>query len=123
MAATALHRSVSQRINIAHSGLHTPCGKDTEFNALVQRRQRRWKDGQYIVRRGLWQAAIDDKILGFVFARKLGIVTPDVLFCHSKGYSMLPEAWPRTWGCCFVIKPLYGFNDVTMQGLSNPEAA
>ena len=39
------------------------------------------------------------------------LTTPSVLFCDPRGPAALPEEWPASWGCCFAIKPLYGFND------------
>ena len=49
--------------------------------------------------------------VGYIYARSLGVSTPSVLFCDSRGYSALPATWPLSWGCCFVLKPLFGFND------------
>ena len=44
----------------------------------------------------------------------VGVATPSVLFCDPRGPLFLPEEWPTEWGCCFAIKPLYGFNDMAV---------
>ena len=71
----------------------------------------RWLNASHVMNKGLWQRAIDDKLLGYVFARAHGVPTPSVLFCDPRGPPALPERWPEEWGCCFAIKPLYGYAD------------
>ena len=44
-------------------------------------------------------------------ARAVGVRTPSVLFCNARGPGSLPTVWPSSWGCCFAIKPLYGYMD------------
>ena len=103
--------SSRRTVTAPHTGLLSTCSAKEDFLSLLRRRKDRWMETDYVARTGLWQAAVDDKLLGFVYARSRNIRTPDVLFCHSKGYSALPRQWPKTWGCCFVIKPLRGYND------------
>jgi len=75
-------------------------------------RQNRWSDRQFVNKHNMWQAAIDDKIVGAVYARSLGVQTPSVMWCNTKGVHALPSKFPESWGCCFVIKPLHGYNDL-----------
>ena len=80
-----------------------------DFLKSLRQRKRRWlKRPRYLARHGLWQAALNDKLLGYVYARSVGVATPAVLFCSADGFAALPARWPEHWGCCFVIKPLVG---------------
>ena len=92
-------------------GVVSTCPREIDFLRQLRLRQSRWLDASYATQRNLWQRAIDDKLLGYVYARSVGVRTPSVLFCDERGVSALPREWPEAWGCCFVIKPLYGFND------------
>ena len=83
-----------------------------DYLKYLRRRQYRWQNNMtYLRHHGLWQAAIDDKLIGYLYARSVGVATPSVLFCDPRGYSALPLEWPASWGCCFVLKPLFGYND------------
>lgn len=93
------------------SGFRNQCPLFTDYLALVRKRQVKWLNASHVVRHGLWQRAIDDKLLGYIFARSVGVATPSVLFCDPRGPLVLPDVWPTSWGCCFAIKPLYGYND------------
>ena len=93
-------------------GFLSTCPKRYDYLLKLRQRQTRWLNSSHAVRRGLWQRAIDDKLLGYIFARSVGVLTPSVLFCDTGGVQTLPQTWPRSWGCCFVIKPLYGYNDI-----------
>ena len=90
-------------------GFSNPCPTSQDFLYLLRKRQTRWLNASYVLEHGLWQRAIDDKLLGYIYARSVGVATPSVLFCDPRGPLFLPEEWPTEWGCCFAIKPLYGF--------------
>jgi len=87
-------------------GFPSPCARDEDILYLVRRRQHRWLNASYVLDKGLWQRAIDDKLIGYIFARSVGVATPSVLFCDPRGPMALPDVWPQSWGCCFAIKPL-----------------
>lgn len=92
-------------------GATSACLPQHDYLRYVRLRQTRWLNSSYVLSNNIWQRAIDDKILGYIFARSVGVPTPSVLFCDDRGPKALPEEWPPEWGCCFVIKPLFGFND------------
>lgn len=71
------------------------CSKGEDFLGLLRRRKQRWLNRSYVLERSLWQRAIDDKLLGYIFAREHGVRTPDVLWCSSRGVNALPTACER----------------------------
>ena len=87
-------------------GVPSACLPQHDILRSLRLRQTRWLNVSYTLKHNLWQRAIDDKLLGYVFARSIGVPTPSVLFCDDRGPSSLPDVWPKSWGCCFVIKPL-----------------
>ena len=93
------------------TGIISTCPREDDILYYLRRRQSHWLNTSYALTHGLWQRAVDDKLLGYIYARSLGVATPSVLFCDPQGPIALPETWPESWGCCFAIKPLYGFND------------
>jgi hypothetical protein len=93
-------------------GALSRCPRGQDFLVEIQARQGRWQNTTTLKATGLWQAAINDKLIGFVYARSVGVRTPSVLGCYPNGILGLPRRWPVRWGCCFVLKPLYGFNGV-----------
>ena len=100
-------------------GATSACLPKHDFLRHVRMRQGRWLNSTHVLSHNLWQRAIDDKLLGYIFARSVGVPTPSVLFCDDRGPMALPEEWPPEWGCCFVIKPLYGFNDFGVMLIEN----
>jgi hypothetical protein len=98
--------------HIAPRGYRSSCPKNEDFLIELQKRHRRWSSLKYVKRKSLWQAAIDDKLIGYMYARSIGVHTPSVLWCNAGGLSALPMKWPKRWGCCFAIKPLHGYNDI-----------
>ena len=99
-------RTFSQR------GRTSDCRPNQDFLMELQLRQDRWRNKDHVRVKSLWQAAIDDKLIGFLYARSIGVNTPSVLWCDQRGIIALPLVWPKEWGCCFVIKPLHGYNDI-----------
>lgn len=93
-------------------GRQSRCRPGEDFLYELQMRQDRWRNPVRVLSNSIWQAAIDDKLIGFIYARSIGVHTPAVLWCDSRGVSALPRKWPATWGCCFAIKPLYGYNAI-----------
>ncbi|KAL1505067.1 hypothetical protein AB1Y20_008827 [Prymnesium parvum] len=92
-------------------GVQAHCRRGQSFLMELKARQMRWADEAYVRKKNLWQAAIDDKLVGGVFARSIGVNTPSILWCSAKGVQALPIRFPASWGSSFVIKPLYGYND------------
>ena len=78
------------------------CSDDVNILSLMPERLTRWKSGD----RG-WASALENKIVGWAFARSLGVATPRILHCASRPAD-LPPAWPSQWGARFVVKPLHG---------------
>ena len=101
------------------TGMPSPCRSEVDILYQLRKRQTRWLNTSFVLQRGLWQRAIDDKLLGYIFARSQGVATPSVLFCDVRGPLALPDAWPASWGCCFAIKPLYGYNDFGVMLVEN----
>ena len=91
--------------------LRPNCPVKHDFLVQLRQRMQRWRSSEYVKRNNLWQAAIDDKIIGGVFARSMGVDTPSILWCSSRGMNALPAKFPASWGRNFVLKPLYGYND------------
>lgn len=100
-------------------GIPSACLAQQDYLRYVRLRQARWLNTSYVLRQNMWQRAVDDKLMGYIFARSIGVPTPSVLFCDDRGPQALPEVWPEEWGCCFVIKPLYGFNDFGVMLVEN----
>ena len=61
----------------------------------------RWLNASHVMNKGLWQRAIDDKLLGYVFARAHGVPTPSVLFCDPRGPPALPAS--QLPGSCATV--------------------
>ena len=53
-----------------------------------------------------WTAALHSKLVGYAFARSLGVETANVYFCGK--LEDLPAQWPAAWGRRLVVKPLDG---------------
>lgn len=92
------------------------CPKGEDYLVKLRERKRRWQNGTMSQ---IWQSAVDDKLIGYIYARSIGVRTPSVLWCNSRGYTALPLRWPKEWGCCFVIKPVYGYNDIGVMIVEN----
>ena len=65
-------------------GQQASCEQGQDFLIELKYRQNRWEQRQYIIKKNIWQAAIDDKIVGGVFARSVGVDTPSILWCSAR---------------------------------------
>ena len=93
-------------------GRKSKCTEGKDFLYELQMRKDRWMDPARVLKESLWQAAIDDKLIGYMYARSIGVATPSVLWCDVIGVHALPSLFPESWGCCFVLKPLHGYNSI-----------
>ena len=84
------------------------CTLKYNFGALLQSRQSRWSHLKNPYTRP-WQIDVNDKFLGYAYARAYGVRTPRLLDCPSSAVA-LPTSWPSNWGSDFVVKPLLGFS-------------
>jgi len=83
------------------------CEDDEDFNYWIRVRTQRWQKPKYLEEHGIWQAAIGDKLGGYLFARKMGVRVPHIDFCTGNGPELLSQYDPpKDKG--FVVKNLYG---------------
>lgn len=96
------------------------CDRNEDYHRLLAARKSNWvsRDGEegteksrvYLRQHNLWQAALDNKLVAYFFARSLGIRTPIIHACEPRGAAHLPITFPPEWGDSFVLKPVAGFN-------------
>ena len=59
-------------------GATSACLPQHDYLRYVRLRQTRWLNSSYVLSNNIWQRAIDDKILGYIFARSVGV---PIAFC------------------------------------------
>ena len=74
------------------------------YEEIVQKRKQRWMEGQKDHRYNFIQM-INSKLGGYMYATKLGVHTPRVIFC---GMAKEIPTNMKSFGNKYVIKPLYG---------------
>jgi len=89
------------------------CPDFDTFSGKLEDRILHWNNKEYREKIGLWQHLVNNKLLGYAFAKGYGVSTPRVLHCSTE-LADLPEEWPAEWGTAFVVKPLAG---TTNQGV------
>lgn len=83
------------------------CPNDQDFNYWIRTRHYRWNHGSYLKDNKIWQAAISDKLGGYLFAQKMGVKAPRIDFCTGDGPDTLANYDPpKNQG--FVMKDLHG---------------
>jgi len=101
-----LHRPYPAREGVFHQDT---CPKDVRFNDFLLQRQWEWKgrkDAKF-----KWQFIVNYKIMGNIYARKMGISTPRIYFC-TRGANGLDEFEPteEMVASGFVVKRLKGYS-------------
>jgi len=82
------------------------CPDEEDFNMWIRARNSRWGKPSYLAEQKIWQMSIGDKIGGYLFARKMGVKVPRILFCTGAGPEGLANYVPKDRG--FVVKDVYG---------------
>lgn len=83
------------------------CPNDEDFNHWIRTRNVRWRKPSYLEEHNIWQSAIGDKLGGNLFAQKMGVKVPRILFCTGDGSDALAHYAPPK-GRGFVVKDLHG---------------
>ena len=92
----------------SHAAKNT-CDPSEDYHRLVHHRIRHWindrQDFTYLREHDLWQAALDNKLIGYFFARAQGVNTPPLYACEPQGVNHLPATFPDALGSSYVVKP------------------
>lgn len=85
------------------------CLKGENYLQWLKTRNKRWHNHTYVERHGIWQNSVNDKLGGYLFARKMGVRVPHLMFCTGDGPDALRRFSPPKNGA-YVVKDLQGYS-------------
>lgn len=109
---------VLQHTSPRYTSMLPTCPAQYDFLSLLRKRHADWSGQLYLRSHNLWQAAVNEKRLGYAFAESVGVRSPRLLCCSCE-LAALPGKWPAHWGRDFVVKPPNGHSGRGVLLLSN----
>ena len=96
------------------------CPTDTSFNIQVSDRLVNWRNPEYLEKQHIWQDAVNDKLGGAIFATRMGVRVPRILYCSTHPQDLMEwdeVAAGATKG--FVVKAAHAYSSRGVYVLEN----